>query len=45
MSVNGLTFEMEELNTEGNFFFYIYIKFVFPEVFPHEMIENISTEF
>lgn len=38
MSLKGLTFEMDELNTEGKSFnikFKIYLLFQTPEVFPH----------
>lgn len=39
MSINGLTFEMDELNPEGK---WLYVKFkfclFFSDVFPHEII-------
>lgn len=43
MSINGLTFEMDELNPEGK---WLYVKFkfclFFSDVFPHEIIKVFS---
>lgn len=46
MSLNGLTFEMDELNTEGKSFnikLKIYL-FLVSRGFPHEIITDFPTE-